>query len=162
MQEELKLAAFQDKEATLYKNAAVEYTTVTSIDSPVFKENCRAANRLAQAANEIVERRGKMGPIPDAALAAYSAWKLAYSDYSAWVSTLYTATKAIADCIDPPVRRVLELASQFQKSRQTARNEGNIFLVRLGMNVNTVQKLLNDAAVAAAADKWQHKEVNQD
>lgn len=162
LQEELKLAAFQDKEATLYKNAAVKYSTVTSIDSPVFKENCRAANRLAQAASETVERRGKMGPIPDAALAAYSAWKLAYSDYSAWVSTLYTATKAIADCNDPPVKRVLELASQFQKSRQTARDEGNKFLVRLGMNGNTVQKLLNDAAAAVAADTWQPKEVNQD
>lgn len=162
LQEELKLAAFQDKEATLYKNASAKYVDAPPTDSLAPKEKCRAANRLAQAADEIVNRRGEMGPIPDAASAAYSAWQLAYSDYSAWVSALSSAIEVIAGGIEPPVRQVLELASQFQKSRNIARDEGYKFLDRLGLNGNAVQKLLNEAAVAVAADSWQPKEVNQD
>jgi hypothetical protein len=162
LQEELKLAAFQNKEATLYQNASVKYGDVTSMDSHTLKEKCRTANRLAQAADEIVKRREQMGPIPDTASAAYSAWQLAYSDYSAWVSALSAATEAIADGIEPPVRQVLKLASQFQKSRYVARDEGKKFLDRLGLNGNTIQKLLNEAAVAVADDDWQPKEVKED
>ncbi|HEY93119.1 MAG TPA: hypothetical protein G4O17_05190 [Dehalococcoidia bacterium] len=162
LQEELKLAAFQDKEATLYKNASAKYIDAPLTDNLAPKERCRAANRLAQAAGEIVNRRYRIEPIPDAASAAYSAWQLAYLDYSAWVSALSAAIEAIASDIEPPARQVLKLASQFQKSRNIARTEGNKFIDRLGLNGNTVQKLLNEAAVAVAADNWQPKEVNQD
>jgi len=162
LQEELKLAAFQNKEATLYQHTSAKYGDSASIDSSALKEKYRAANRLAQAADEIVKRREQMEPIPDAASAAYSAWQLAYSDYSAWVSALSAAAKAIADGIEPPVRQVLKLASQFQKSRYVARDEGKKFLDRLGLDGNTIQKLLNDAAVAVAADDWQPKEVKED
>jgi len=162
LQEELKLAAFQNKEATLYQNASVKYGDATSIDSPALKEKYRAANRLAQAADEIVKRRGKMGPIPDAASAGCSAWQLAYSDYSAWVSALSAAAEAIADGIEPPVRQVLKLASQFQKSRYAARDEGKKFLDHLGLDGNMIQKLLNGAAATVADDNWQPKEVKED
>ena len=162
LQEELKLAAFQDKEATLYKNASAKYLDAPPTDSLAPKEKYRAANRLAQAADEIVKRRDKMGPIPDAASAAYSGWQLAYSDYSAWVSALSAATEAIADGIEPPVREVLKLASQFQKSRYVARDEGRKFLDRLGLDGNMIQELLIDAAAAVADDDWQPKEVKED
>lgn len=164
LEEEFKLAVFKDKGATLYTSALVKYGSPTSVDSRAFKKRCLAADRLAQAASELLRRRGKMEPIPDAASAVYSAWQLAYSDYSAWVSALSAAFEGIAGGVEPTERStewVLQLASQFQKSQHIAENESKKFVKRLKVSGYMVQKLFSSASAAVATENWQPKKGKQ-
>lgn len=158
-EEELKLKVFQEKEADLYNNAVVKYGRSISTDSYAAKEMCRAANRLAQSASEILRRRKKMAPIPNAASAMYFAWQLTYSDYSAWATAQSAAIEAVASGMEPHGERVKELLSQSEKSRHEAEKEEKKLLKRLKLNSDAAQKLFNNASAAIAAENWQPEGV---
>jgi len=79
--EETKIVVFQTREADLYNNALVKYGNSIPTDRRATKEMCQAANRLVQAANDILQCRAKMASIPNAASAMYFAWQTVFSDY---------------------------------------------------------------------------------
>lgn len=157
-EEEVKLTVFQEKEADLYNNALVKYGNSITIDSYAAKEMCQAASRLAEAASEIMRRRDKMAPIPDAASAMYFAWQVAFSAYLAWATAQCAAIEAIASGMEPRGERVRELLEQFQKFHDRAQNEERKFLKplkRSGIGGSTLQKLLSDASAIIASENWQ-------
>lgn len=162
LEEEWKLTAFQEKEADLYNNAVVKYSSSVSTNTHAAKQMCRAANRLAQSASEILRRRGKMASVPDAASAMYFAWQLTYSDYSAWATAQSAAIEAVANGMEPRSERVRGLLAQSEKSRNKAMNEEKKLLKRLklsGLTGDMVQKIFNDASAAITAENWQPEEV---
>lgn len=159
---ELKLKAFQEKEADLYNKAAVKYARSTPTDSDAAKEMCRAANRLSQSANEILKRRDGMPPIPDAASAMYFAWQLTYSDYAAWASAQLAAVEAVANGMQPHTERVRQLLEQSEKSRQRAEKDERKFLERLKLSASEIRKMFLNASAAVSAENWQPEEVRDD
>lgn len=159
LEEEWKLKAFQEKEADLYNNALVKCGRSISADGHAAKEMCRAANRLAQSASEILRRRGKMASIPDAPSAMYFAWQLTYSDYAAWATAQCAAIEAVANGMEPHGERVRELLSQSEKSRHEAEKEEKKLLKRLKLSGNVVKGIFNNASAAVEAEKWQPEEV---
>jgi len=154
-EQELKFKVFQEKEADLYNNALIKYGRSISTDSRAAKEVRQAANRLAQSASEILERRGKMTSIPDAASAMYFAWQLTYSDYSAWATAQSAAIEAVTNGLEPHGERVRELLSQSEKSRHEAENEEKKLIKRLKLSGGEVQKLFSNASAAITAENWQ-------
>ena len=60
---ELKLKAFQTREARLYNKAVEKYGGPVPKDSHAAKEMCPAAGRLLQAIREILRRRPGMAPV---------------------------------------------------------------------------------------------------
>lgn len=158
LEKEIRLQAFQDKEATFYSNAVVKYGKSASVDSYAAQEMCRAANRLAASAIELLKRRGELVSIPDAALANASAWELAYMDYSAATQTLAASFEAMATGMMPDTKRVKALHSQSEKSRRKAEGEQKKFMKYLGklkLNPDEGYKLLANASRAIAAEDWQ-------
>ena len=160
-EQELKLKAFQEKEADLYNDAVVKYGDSMTIDNLASKEMCGAANRLSQSASAILKRRGGMASIPDVASMMYLAWQMTYSDYSAWASAQYAALQAVANGMQPNIARVRELLSQSEKSRHKAENEEKKLLKRLKLNINDISTMLSNASAAVAADNWQPKETKE-
>lgn len=158
-EEELKLKVFQEKEADLYNNALVKYGRSISTDSCAAKEMCRAANRLVQAASEVLRRRSKMVSIPDAASAMYFTWQITYEDYSAWAESQAAAMEAVVNGMIPRSERVRGLLSQSEKSRHRAENEEKKFLKRLKLGGDEMRKLLFNASRAVTAQEWQPIEV---
>ena len=159
LEEELKLKVFQEKEADLYNSALVKYGNSISTDSQAAKEMCRAANRLAESANEILRRRGKMASILDAASAMYFAWQLTYSDYSAWATAQSAAIEAVTNSMEPHDKRVRQLLEQSEKSRHKAEKEERKLLKRLKLSGDEFQKLFNNASATIAAENWHPEEV---
>lgn len=160
-EEESKLTVFQEKEADLYNNALVKYGKSISTDSNAAKEMCRAANRLTQAASEILRRRGKMASIPDAASAMYFAWQVAFSNYSAWATAQSAAIEAAASGMEPYGWRVRQLLEQFEKSHHEAEKEEKKLLKRLKLSGDEFQTLFNNASAAIEAENWQPKEFKE-
>jgi len=158
LEEELKLKVLQEKWSDLYNNALVKYGKSISRDSRAAKEMCRAANRLAQSASEILRRRGEMASIPDAASAMYFAWQLTYSDYSAWATAQSAAIEAVANGMEPRGERVPELLLQSEKSRHKSEKEERKLLKRLKLSGDAAQKLFNKASAAIAAENWRPEE----
>ena len=77
LEEEWKLSAFQEKEVNIYNDARARWITSMSPDSHAVKEMRKTADRLAQAASEIIRRRGDMLSIPEAASAFIQSGSLA-------------------------------------------------------------------------------------
>lgn len=161
LEEEWKLKAFQDKEAELYNNALVKYAGSMVSDSLASKEMCKAANRLAESATEIVRRRASMASIPNVASATYLKWQTTYSDYSAWATAQCAAIEALADGIIPNSQRVKELLSQSEKNRSQAEKEEKKVMKCLGLRIDEVSKMLSNASAAVAADNWQPRRRRQ-
>ncbi|MBE0449019.1 MAG: hypothetical protein IBX64_13175 [Actinobacteria bacterium] len=154
LEEEWRLKAFQEKEADLYNNALVKHGRSISADSVAAKEVCRAASRLTESASEILRRRSKMSPVPDAASAVYFAWQLTYLDYSSWSTAQCAAVEAVVNGMEPCGERVGALLAQSETSRHKAEKEEKRLLRRLrrsGLTGDMVQKMFSDASAAVEA-----------
>ena len=155
LEKEWEIRAFQGKEVDLYNKALVEYSKEISTDSTAAKEVYRAAKRLVQSAREILKRRGKVTSIPDTASAMYSAWQLAYSDYSAWTETQPGVVEAVANGLEPNSEHVQKLLLQTEKSRREAEKEEEKLLKRLKLSGDEAKKLFRKALDIVVAEDWQ-------
>lgn len=164
LEEEFKIAAFDQKEREAFENAMVESATklkASQITSREFqKEISQATLRLAVAAKETVRRRDKMTPVPNAASPTYSAWQRTYLAYSAWAAEQATQETKHAKVLIPSVskegtERILQLFQEYQKCKVEAAKEHHKLLKRLKLIKEETQELLNNAAGAIAKENWQ-------
>ena len=160
-QEELKLKAFQEKEADLYNEALVKYGMSVGTDDRAAKQMLRAANRLAEAANEILRRRSKMAAVPDMASAMYFAWQTTYSDYSAWTSAQAAAVSAVGDGLMPHSEQIKRLLSESEKSRRKAEGQEKKFLRQLKLSSNEGRNMLIEASMVVENENWQPPQVKK-
>ena len=130
-------------------------------DSRAAEEMCRAANRLAQSASEILRRRSQMASVPDAASATYFAWHLTYSDYSTMATPNAAAIGALANGMEAHGEDIRELFLQSEKSRYEAMKEMKKLLKRIKLSGDEAQKLFSNALATIAAENWQPKETKE-
>lgn len=154
-QEELKLGAFQTKEADLYNNAVVEYGMSAATSDEAAQEMMRAAKRLAQSLIEILRRRSAMVSVPDAASAVYLARQVTYDALSAWAGAQAAAVSAMASGMIPHTERVRELHKESEKWQRKAEKEEKKFVKQLKISGHDLQTMLAEASVAAENDSWQ-------
>ena len=154
-QEELKLGAFQTKEADLYNNAVVEYGMSAATSDEAAQQMVRAAKRLAESLNEILRRRSQMVPVPDAASAVYLARQVNYDALSAWAGAQAAAVSAAVRGMLPHTERVRTLHKESEKWRRKAEKEEKKFVKQLKISGHDLQTMLAEASVAADNDDWQ-------
>lgn len=167
LEEELRFSSFQDKEAERYNKAMLEWSIAVSSQSSDRKEKetkwHQAADRLSEAANEILRRRSKMFPIPDQASAMYFAWQLTYSDFAAWTSAQATVVKGLnkmysLDAGIPPISNQLQKSlEQSEDSRRKAMKEMKKFLKRLNLSGTQYQTIFDSAITTISNENWQPK-----
>jgi len=169
LEEELKIAAFDQKERKAFENAMAECAAKSNayqITSQEFqKEISQAINRLAQAARETIRRRDKMTAVPNAAFSTYSAWSGMYSAYSAWATEQAAQEAKDAKVLIPNVSRgemkgIRDLFQEYEKYKTKAAKEHHRLLKRLGLSDKERQELLSKAA-SIEAESWQPKKSEE-
>lgn len=159
LKEEFELTAFQDKEAALYNNVAVKYLDSISVDSSAAEAMCQAANRLSQAASEIMKRRSKITSIPHTASAVFFGWQATFQEYLAWTQALVAAVEASANGMTPQMEYVEAIRSQSEKFRRKAEAELKKLLERLKLSGDEMRELFVNASRNVTAEDWQPKDV---
>ncbi len=166
LEEEFKIAAFDQKAREAFENAMVEAATklnASQISSQEFqKEISQAVSRLDVAAKETVRRRDKMTRVPNIALSTFSAWHRMYLAYSAWaaVKTAHEAKNArvsIPTVSKNEIDRTVQLFQEYEKCKVEAAKEHHKLLKRLKLSDEETQELLNNALAAIDAENWQPK-----
>lgn len=158
-EEELRIMAFQEKEADIYNNTVVAYGKSMSTDHFAAKEMFTAARRLSQAGGEILMRRKKMSPIPELAARMYFAWQVTYSDYAMWTAAQSALVESVIKGMEANGEHVKGLLSRSEKSRHEAEAEEKRLLRLLNLNPDKVRRLFDDASNAIAAEKWQPEDA---
>ena len=155
LREELRLAQFEEVEADRHNNTMVKYGTPLESDRRAAQECWHSANRLAGAAKAILERRSRMGSIPDAGQETYFAWQDTFSKFSAWASAGASAVEAAADGTTPNVARVQTLLAEFEQSAQKALKSELKFVKRLALTGNEFKNMTDEAARYVDAYPWE-------
>jgi hypothetical protein len=170
LEEELKIAAFDQKGREVFENAMVESATKLNssrITSHEFdKEISQATLRLAVTAKETVRRRDKMTCVPNIALSTYSAWHRMYSAYSAWAAEQAAQAAEHAKVLIPivskdEIERFRKLFQEYEKYKAEAANEHKKLLKRLKPSGDETQRLLNNVSASIAEEKWQPEETEE-
>lgn len=154
LEQEYKLAAFQDREAERFNHALLRYGNSNYSDS-IAQQMCPAALRLADAAREIVKRRHDMTSIPDVASNMYSAWLLTSAEYLAWTEAQVAAMAALSQGLEPSGSQLQKLLLQSEKTRRKAMNEEQKLLKRFRLSSDEISRILNNAITAVEAADWQ-------
>ncbi len=162
LQEEMKLAAFQTREAGLHNEVLLRYGASTAVDIKATSEIVKASERLAEAAEEILRRRRAITSVPDVASSVYFAWETVYQNYSAWASAQATAVSAIANGRVPVTKYVKKLFLEAEKARRKAEGEEKRLGKQLKFSGDEFRKMLNEASVAAENDSWQPQKLKED
>jgi len=154
LNEEWRIAAFQDLEAERYNNEATKYGGAGP-GSAAFAKMITAARRLNASAIELDRRHSALQPIPDQASGAYFAWQATYMAYGEWASTILASCEAYEEDVMPDVARVQRLFSQMEKCRERAQNEEGKLIRRLKLRGEDVRQLLQESRAAAKSEKWE-------
>jgi hypothetical protein len=166
LEEEFKIAAFDQKAREAFENAMVESATklnASQISSQEFqKEISQAVLRLDVAAKETIRRRDKMTRVPNMALSTYSAWHRMYLAYSAWAA-VKTAQETKSASVSIPavskdeIEKTIKLFQEYEKCKIKAAKEHHKLLKRLRLSDEETQGLFNNALAAIEAENWQPK-----
>ena len=159
LEEEGNLVIFRGKEEDLYNNALVKYGKSVSKDSHAAKEMCRAADRLVQAASEIIKRRGEMTSIPDVASSMYFAWQKSYLAYLEHVKAESATWEAEVNGMKPGYEYLRKLFLQSEGLRRKALEEEKKLAKRLRLSGDGVRKMYNNALAAVETERWQPEEA---
>lgn len=153
---ETKVIAFQTKEADIYNNAMVKYGNSVTENPLAAKEACKAANRLSQAAIEVVRRHDALKPVPIAASAVHYAWHLTLLANATWASATFSAIEAMAEGMTPNMNYVQQLVKEYQKAGKSAQKEDKNFLKRLKVSADEIADIVSRAtALDSDADDWE-------
>lgn len=154
---ELRVTAFQTREADLFNNTLVKYLHSMTEDSVAASEICKAANRLVQAAHEMNRRHEEIRPIPDAALAMRCSWRITFLSVTAWAEATLSAMEALANGLTPDYAYVQHLVAEYQLAQRKAQEDEKKFLRRLRVAPVEIDEILSRSNDAAATDDWQPK-----
>jgi hypothetical protein len=154
------ISAFWDREATLFNNTLVRYLDSIT-ESPVpASEVCKAANRLVQAAKEVIHRHEPIQPIPDAALQMQSAYIAFLISLKDWAESTLEAMETLANGLTPHYEYVQQLMEERESAWHEVQTEEKKLLGRLGLSTPEIKALLkqiHSSLNAAENDSWQPK-----
>ena len=151
----LKVTAFQAKEAGLYCNTLVKYRDFKTNWLAV-SEECKAADRLLQAAYEVNRRHEGTKPVPIPALATHYAWHNAVLCNTAWAEATLQAMEALVNGWTPRYGDTPEqLVGKCQLAQHKAETHDKELLRRLGVRADVVAEIVSRNVDAAATDNWQ-------
>jgi phosphohistidine swiveling domain-containing protein len=159
---ETRVIAFQTKEADLFNNAMVKYGN-SVMQNPLAAEDMKkAANRLSQAAAEILKRHEKIKNVPIAASAMRSAWHETFLANATWASAMVTAIESnifaflsAAQGMNPQIKRAQQCAEELQKAWQRADTEDRKFLKRLKVSSEDTAEILSRATTSLIHEDWE-------
>ncbi len=164
---ETRVIAFQTKEADLFNNAMVKYGN-SVMQNPLAAEDMKkAANRLSQAAAEILKRHEKIKNVPVAASAMRSAWHETFLANATWASAMVTAIESnifaflsAAQGMNPQIKRAQQCSEELQKAWQRADNEDKKFLKKLKVSVEDITEILSRATISITREGWEPNMAN--
>jgi hypothetical protein len=151
---QLRIGAFQTKEADLYNETMVKYVESAETSRVAAREVSKAANRLSQAAIEILRRHEKMGCPPNSAQAVHFAFYAAYSAYASWASATSAAMEAIVNGMTPNRMYIQQLLEEFNRLWRRANDAEKKFLKRLKLDAYELQRMISKASAEALDDSW--------
>lgn len=154
---ELMVTNFQTREADLFNNTLVKYFNSITEDPVAAVEVCKAANRLVQAAHEVIMRHETIQRIPDAALSMRCAWSVTFLSLKAWAEATLSAMEALANGMTPDYAYVQHLLGENQVVQRKAQEEDKRFLRRLKVAAAEINKILSRINDDAATDDWEPK-----
>ena len=157
---EMRVLAFQTKEADLFNNTMVKYFESVTKDAVAAREMCDASNRRVQAIHEVLKRHKEINPVPEAASAMHYAWYITFLAVATWAEASLSAMKAIANGMKPHHAYVQHLVSEYQTSWCKAQKEDRKFLRRLQVKPHIIEKIMRQCIETAEADCWQPKSIH--
>ena len=154
------ISAFWDREATLFNNTLVRYLDSITESPVAASEVCKAANRLVQAAKEVIHRHEPIQPIPDAALQMQSAYIAFLISLKDWAESTLEAMETLANGLTPHYEYVQQLMEERESAWHEVQTEEKKLLGRLGLSTPEIKALLkqiHSSLNAAENDSWQPK-----
>jgi len=153
-----RVVSFQTKEADLYNNVMVKYGNSITESPLAAREACKAANRLAQSATEVLRRHQGIKNVPAAASAMHWAWYMAFIANSTWALATSKAIEAMAEGMAPTTVYVQQCVELYQKAWRKADDEDKKFLKRLKVSGEEIAKIVARAtSTNATDDDWEPK-----
>ena len=152
---EVGVTAFQAKEADLFNEVLAAHNDAIPEDPAAARQVSAAAQRLVQATNEIIRRRDKIQPVPEAAFAVHWAWHVTSVAYAAWAQATLSAMEALAKSETPLYTYVRHLAGEHETAWRKAQREEKKFLKQLRLPANEIEKIVDRSIEDAETDRWQ-------
>ena len=151
---EVGVTAFQTKEADLFNEVLAQHDEAIGKDPAAAREARAAAHRLVQASKEIVRRRNKIQPVPEAAFSLHWAWYITSLTYAAWAQATLSAMKALVNSGTPHYKYVQHLAGEHEAALRKAQKEEKKFQKRLRIPADDIQTIEERSMEAAETDGW--------
>lgn len=161
LEEQYKLATFQEREADIYNESLTQYMPSLTTDSHSAREMLKVAERFKKAAHLLLKRSRQLVSVPESAGALHFAWQAVFSNYTTWVDAQHAVYAAIAEGKPPFAERVQDLFRQQEESHQKALQEEKKLLKLLranGLTASDIQRLNDKAFAAIEAENWQPDE----
>jgi hypothetical protein len=152
---EVEITAFQAKEADLFNEVLTEHGDAMKEDHAAASEVRAAAQRLVEAAKEIIRRRDEMQPVPVAAFALHWAWHITSLTYGVWTQSTLAAMEALAAGMAPHYKYVQHVAGEHKAAWLKAQREEKKFLRQLRTSKGEIKKIVDQSIEAAKTDSWQ-------
>lgn len=156
---EMRINAFQVKEADLFNNTMVKYFESIIEDAEAARKMCDAANRRVQAIQEVLRRHESIHPVPEAAFSMRHEWYITFLAVATWAEATLSAMEAIANGMKPHFAYVQHLVGEYQTAWRKAQKEDRKFLRRLQVTPDVIDKIMRRCSEAAEANNWQPKPI---
>jgi len=151
------ITAFLDRESTLFNNTLVKYLDSISESPLAASKICSAANRLVQAAQEVIHRHDLIQPIPKAAFPMYYAYSTLFLRAKEWAESTLAAMEALANDMTPHYEYVQHLMDKRESAWHEAYCEEKKLLKQLGLTeseVEAIPRQTHSILEAAKEDSW--------
>lgn len=151
------VTAFWDKESALFNNTLVKYLDSIQTSPLAASKVCSAANRLVQAAQEVIHRHDAIQPIPKAALPMYYAYSSLFLRAKEWAESMLASIEAQASGMTPQYEYVQHLVEKRESAQHEAYYEEKKLLKQLGLTQSEVEAIPRQAhsrLEAAKGDSW--------
>jgi hypothetical protein len=152
---EMRINAFQVKEADLFNNTMVKYFESITVDSKAAQKICDAAKRRVQAIKEVLRRHESIHPVPEAAFSMRHAWYLTFLAVATWAEASLSAMESMANGMKPHYAYVQHLVGEYQTEWRKAQKEDRKFLRCLQITPDVIEKIMKRCNEAAESDNWQ-------
>ena len=132
----------------------VKYGNSISQNPSAASEACKAANRLSQAATEVLRRHNEIKNVPTAALAVHGAWRATLFANEAWASATAAAIEVMSRGMSPNMAYVQQFVKEYKKAWRQTQDEDKKFLKRLKVSGEDIARITR-ATTPDAAEDWQ-------
>lgn len=151
------ITAFWDRESNLFNNTLVKYLDSITESPLAASEVCKAANRLVQAAQEVIHRNDAIQPIPKAAFPMHYAYSTLFLSAKDWAESTLAAIEAQANGMTPHYEYVQRLMEKRESERHEAYDEEEKLLKQLGLTeseIEAIPRQVHSRLDAAKEDSW--------